>query len=158
MKPLAIVAVALLASTAVARAQFTNHKPPTDDVPSGNGWYECSIVRQEPQPRRDRDPVYKIHVGIFLANGNGPIEAFQVYHDEVGSNRSYDRSKQYTDISISQTGKLQWNWTGFDYPKIMSGSLWWNQTDGWMYQETLYDRPFHVIYRMLADCHKTEYE
>ena len=119
MKPWIIIS--LLASTAIARAEFTNTPKP---VPSGDGEFECSVVRENPQPRRDRYPTYEINVSIRLTNGDGPIEAFGVIHT-TRSGRSYDRSAQYTDASINQTlSKMQWNWTGFRYPKIMNGSLW----------------------------------
>jgi hypothetical protein len=143
-----MITVAALALITPAHATFYNNPPPP---PFAGGAFECSIVNQNPQPRRDSDPVYKIDVSVLL---NGPsLGSFDVMHT-VRSGRVYDRSTQYDNSRLWQTaGKMEWNWTGQRGGNTMIGSLYHNDRDGWMYREGLIANG-RVAYTMLSDCHE----
>ena len=130
----------LLASSAFAHAEFTNtpRLPPPPQAQYSGGTYECAIVSQKPQPKRDDDPIYKINaiVGFQYSKFN----SMSVVHT-ARSGRTYDRSTQYTiNPVIWQTpDKTAWNWSGWNGRDgaHMLGTLFHNDRDGWMYRETI---------------------
>jgi hypothetical protein len=137
---------ALLMVGLSAPAYAFNVKPPFD---AREGAYlECSIVQHSPD--RDRDPAYKINIELSVSNGN--FQALNVTYTLV-SGRIVDRTEQYPDGTTwtAMPRTLDWYWAGTHKDYNTQGHLYHNDSDGWMYTETISSR-YHT-YHMLADCH-----
>jgi hypothetical protein len=160
-----IITVAALALITPAHAGWPENlagwspafTPPVShpQIDTDGGYFECSVVRQNPQPRRDNDPVYKIMVNVVAhatdSAYSGP--GFDVRHT-VRTGREYNRTDQYDGRQIWQSpGLMQWNWSGQrGYNTRMIGSLYFNQREGWMYREGI-NTNGRLVYTMLSDCH-----
>src|SRR5262249_4709902 len=153
---LALFGAAFLALTSFAHARVHHvafHAAPAPQL-TGFTALECSIVREQPKPRDDKNPVYKINVSL-TKDDSGHLESFDVIHT-LRSGKQVDRSEQYSGANIWQTkGKLEWFWKGYRGENQMLGMVYHNARDGWMYRETISARG-RVAYEMHADCHQLE--
>ena len=146
MKNTLVAAIAVILTSSTASADFVNKPLPTFD----GGAFECSIVGHTAD--RDADPVYKINVRVMV-NDSGEPTSFGVIHT-TRSGATYDRSAQYNkDTSIWKTNdRMEWNWGGKRGDLIMIGKLYYNQNEGWMYSERIFENR-REKYAMLSDCH-----
>ncbi len=128
---------------------FEATRPPPPFSVEDSTYLECAIVRHTPD--RDRDPPYKINIGLRINNGR--FEGLDVSYT-LTSGRVVDRSVQYqngrTWTSMPRT--LDWYWAGTRGNVSNLGHLYHNERDGWMYTETI-TAP-RSVYRMIADCHE----
>jgi hypothetical protein len=140
---LTTVAAACLAATgaqAFQAAQPLRVNPSTD--------LECAIVAHTPD--RDRNPPYK--VSIYLEHNNGVLQTLDVFYTLVNG-REVSRTDQYPNGRTWKVeGKADWYWAASRPGLNISGHLYHNQRDGWMYAEQI-STP-RGGYRMLADCHE----
>jgi hypothetical protein len=154
---LALFAAAFLAATSFAHARVHHaafHAAPPPPQLTGFTALECSIVREQPKSRDDKNPVYKINVGL-TKDDSGKFDSFDVIHT-LRSGKLVDRSEQYSGANIWQTkGRPEWFWKGYRGENQMVGMVYHNDRDGWMYRETI-SAGGRVAYEMLADCHQVE--
>ena len=124
--------------------------PPVPPFSAQDSKYlECAIVRHTAD--RDRDPPYKINIGLRINNGN--FQGLDVTYTLI-SGRVVDRSAQYQNGSTwtSMPRTFDWFWAGTRGNIRNQGHLYHNERDGWMYTETITDPG--GVYQMLADCHE----
>jgi hypothetical protein len=147
MNKLFLIGCAVLATAVSAHADFRAPAPQTFD----GGAFECSVVKQEPQDKHDRNPVYKTNINVVL-NDNGKPTSIGVIHS-LRDGTTRDRSEQYSDGKIWQApGRMEWYWSGRRGELQMTGVIYHNDRDGWMYQETQ-TKHNRLEYRVLEDCH-----
>ena len=118
-------------------------------TPGENGdSLECSIVSHRPD--RDSDPAYKI--SIQLRAENGRFQGLDVSYT-LRSGRVVDRTQQYPNGTTwtKMPRTTDWYWSGTIDRSINTGHLYHNDSDGWMYTETIQSP--RGTYHMLADCH-----
>jgi len=113
-------------------------------------YLECAIVRHTVD--RDRDPPYKINIGLRIDNGN--FQGLDVTYT-LTSGRVVDRSTQYQNGTTwtSMPRTFDWFWVGTRGNIHNQGHLYHNERDGWMYTQSITE-PYHGVYQMLADCHE----
>jgi hypothetical protein len=130
---------------------FQAAPPPKPFSADDSKFLECAIVRQTPD--RDRDPPYKINIGLQIENG--VFQSLDVTYTLV-SGRTADRSQQYqngrTWTAMPRT--YDWYWVGSRGQTSTQGHLYHNDRDGWMYAEQITGPG--TSYQMLADCHEAD--
>jgi hypothetical protein len=148
--------LALLMMTTLANAQFRTDNPETpNDEPN----LECTIVKAgAPGSRggRDDDPVRKINVWIRRAEGDGHLQAMEVFFTMRSGLRHY-RSDQYTGTTLSERNKSDVQWTGWhDGVYFTRGHLFFNTSDSrWHYDEYQTKNSQNTMW-MTSVCHETE--
>jgi hypothetical protein len=154
--------VALLASTAVAHAEF-GYNPPGYSAPVNppnefsEGYFNCYIVAERPHDPRERNPIASIMVHIGTST-NGTFNQFGVWHT-ARSGDTYDRSTQYTwRQSVVKDGWRNYVWSGKRDDDYMEGRLYYEtnksrRPHGWIYTEALYPNGGNrSSYQMVSDC------
>ena len=147
------------AAVVVALPAFAFNAAPPKPVfdPTGGAGLECAIVRLMPASAAGRDPVYKVNINLTY-DQNRTFQSIDVYHTHV-SGRSVDRSQQYTDGTTwtSMPKTHDWFWQGKRGTSRMLGHLYYNERDGWMYVEDLFESGRHSM-QSVADCHEASGE
>jgi hypothetical protein len=143
-----LIALALtVALPQMAQAGFTNAAAtPINDYTH----LECVPTTISP-PDHDRNPTYKIVVDLQLNNsGVKEIDVVHVARDGT----EYDRSQQYSNARVWQkSGYSEWYWEGTRKGRYdMTGRLYRNSTQGWIYEESLLDNGRQNFW-MQARCH-----
>jgi hypothetical protein len=153
MKRLLLTTAAAIGLFATGAQAFQVQQAPPVNYRNGVA-LECAIVRHT--PGRDSNPAYKVNV--YLGMDNGVFQSLDVGYTLVNG-RQVSRTDQYQNGRTWATPRfMEWWWSGTRPGGVsMTGRLYHNDRDGWMYFEQLSERG-RVTFQMLADCHEQQGE